>query len=88
MYSSVNLSIFLLASFRKPLSSNDKSCVKTSFERSIYPNGRSNAKTTARGFRRGTSNEGQSNKKCSVLSIPSLEGHIRFMVSRKLCLNL
>ena len=50
MYSRVNLSIFLLTSFWEPFSPNDKSCVKTSFERSMYPNGRSNAKTPARRF--------------------------------------
>ena len=45
-------SIFPLTSFGSPLSPNNKSCVKTSFERSIYPNGGSNAKTPARRFRR------------------------------------
>ena len=29
--------VFLLTSFGRPLSSNNKSSVKTSFERSIYP---------------------------------------------------
>ena len=37
---------------------------------------------------RDSSKEGQSNKKSSVSSMPSLEGHIAFMVSLKLCLNL
>ena len=32
--------------------------------------------------------QGQGNKKCSVSSIPSFVGHIGFMVSLKLCLNL
>ena len=33
-------------------------------------------------------NEGQSNKKCSVSSMPSFVGHIGFTVSLKLWLNL
>ena len=40
-------------------------------------------KTPARRSLRGTTREGQSNKKCSVSSIPSFVGHIGFMVSLK-----
>ena len=34
------------------------------------------------------SNEGQSKKKCSVSSIPSLVGYVGFIASLELCLNL
>ena len=57
----------------------NKYCVRTLFERLLYPNGRNIAKTPARRSRRFKSNEGQSNK-CSVSSMPSFEGHIGFKV--------
>ena len=44
--------------------------------------------TSARRALLDSSKEGQSNKKCSVSTMPSLDGHIGFMVSLKLCLNL
>ena len=88
MYWRVNSIIFLLRSFGRSLSPYNKSSIKTSFERSLYPNDCTNSKTLARIFRRLISKAGQSNKKCSVVSIPSLLGHTGFMESLKLCLNL
>ena len=64
-----------------------KSCVKSLFERLIYPNGRTKARTLVRRSRRCIKKEGQSNKKCSVSSMPSFVGHIGFIVSLKLWLN-
>ena len=40
-----------------------------------------NSRTTARRFRRLTSKAGQSNNKCSMVSMPLLAGHIGFMES-------
>ena len=40
------------------------SCVNTSFEGLVSPNGRTNARTPARRSRRWVSKDGQSNKKC------------------------
>ena len=57
------------------------SCVKTSFEGLLSPNGRTNARIPARRSRRWMSKDGQSNRKCSVSSMPSSEMHIGFIVS-------
>ena len=84
----VNSRIFLLISSGKSLLPYINSYVKTSFEGLLSPNGRTNARTPARRSRRWVSKDGQSNKKCSVSSIPSFEMHIGFIVSLKLCLNL
>ena len=52
------------------------------------PGGRNKAETPVRRFLHGASKEGQSNKKCSISSMPSLVGHIGLIVSLKLCLHL
>ena len=80
--------MLLFRSLGRFLSPYSKICSRASFELLTYPYGRNRAKTPVRGSRRGTVKEGQSNKKCSVSSIPSFEGHNGFMVSLKLCLNL
>ena len=54
----------------------------------MHPSGRSDTKIPAKKSRLSTSKQGQSNKKCSVSSMPSFVGHLGFMVSLKLCLNL
>ena len=71
----------------KSLSPYDKICIRNSFERLVCPSGHSKAETPARRSLHGASKEGQSNKKCSVSSMPSLVGHIGLVVSLKLCLN-
>ena len=84
----VSSSIFLLTSLGRFSSPYNKSCARTSFERLAYPNGRNSGRISARRFCRWTTKDGQSNKKCSVSSTPSFVGHIGFIVSLKLCLNL
>ena len=64
-----------------------KLCVKASFELLTYPYCRNRAKSPVRRSLHGTAKEGQSNKRCSVSSMPSFEGRKGFMVSLKLCLN-
>ena len=79
----------LLTSLERSLSPYNKSCTRTLFERVlIWTNGCNTSDTPARRSRRWMLNEGQCSKKCSVSSIPSFVGHIGFMVSLKLCLNL
>ena len=76
-------------SSERSLSPYNKSCTRALFEKLlIWANGRNKFETPARRSRRKMSNEGQSNKKCSVSSMPSFVGHMRFTVSLKLCLNL
>ena len=87
IYWRVSSIIFLLRSFGKSLLQYINSCATTLFERLVYPNGRSNSMTPAGRFRRSTSKAGQSNKKCSVVSMPSLLRHIGSVESIKLCLN-
>ena len=85
----VNRGIFLLMSSERSLSPYNKSCIGALLEKLlIWPNGRNKFETPARRSRRKMSNEGQSNKKCSVSSMPSFVGHIGLTVSQKLCLNL
>ena len=55
MYWGVNSIIFLLKSFGRPY---NKSSIKTSFERSLYPNDCTNSKTLARRVRRSISRGG------------------------------
>ena len=81
-------SISLLRLAGKSLSPYNKIRIRNSFEGLVCPSGHNKAETPARRSLRGTSKEGQSNKKCSVSSMPSLVGHIGFIVSLKLCLNL
>ena len=50
------------------------------FERLVYPSGCNEKETSARRALRDSSKEEQSSKKCSVSSMPSLDGHIEFMV--------
>ena len=88
MYSRVNLSIFQLTSFGRPLSPNNKVASKLHLKDQYIQMVEVMQKLRREGFDVEPQNEGQRNKKCSVLSIPSLEEHIGFMVSRKLCLNL
>ena len=86
--SKVSSSILLLTSFERFLSPYSKSCTRRLLQRlSISTNGRNATETPARRSRRWISKEGQSNKKCSVSSIPSFVGHIGFTVSLKLWLN-
>ena len=76
----VNSSIFLFKSLERSWLPYNKSWIKVSFGRSVIcTNGSNNSTTLTRRSSRGTSNGGQSNKKCSVSSIPSLVGHIEFM---------
>ena len=77
----VSSRICLFTESGKSLSPYNNSCNKTSFARSTYPSGRSNAKIPARRSRQCTSKQGQSNKKCSVSSMPSFVGHMGFVVS-------
>ena len=58
----VNSRIFLLISSGKSLLPYINSCVKTSFEGLVSPNGRTNARTPAKRSRRWVSKDGQSNK--------------------------
>ena len=75
-------------SSERSLSPYNKSCIRALFEKLlIWANGRNKFETPARS-RRKISNDGQSNKKCSVSSMPSFVGHSGFTVSLKLCLNL
>ena len=69
----------------KSSSPYNKICIRNSFERLVCPNDK--AETPVRRSLRVASKEGQSNKKCSVSSMPSLVGHIGFKASLKLCLN-
>ena len=80
--------MLLLRSLERFLSPYSKICMRASFELLTYPYGRNRSKTPMRRSLRGTAKEGQSNKKCSVSSMPSFGGHNGFMVSLKLCLNL
>ena len=67
----VNSRIFLFKSLERSWSPYNNSCVKESFERSLKcMNGRINSAIPAKRFRRWASKEGQSNKKCSVSSMP------------------
>ena len=85
----VHLSTFLLISIGRSLSSYDKIWTSALFGRLfIRTNGGNDSETQARRSRRWMSTEGQSNKECSVSSVPSFYGFIGSMVSRKLCLNL
>ena len=70
----VNSRIFLLRSIGRSLLPCNKYCVRTLFKRLSYPNGRNIAKTPVRRSFRCKSNEGQSNKKSSVSSMPSFKG--------------
>ena len=80
--------MLLLRSLGRFLSPYSKTCMRASLELLTYPYGRNRAKTPVRRSLRGTAKEGQSNKKCSVSSMPSFDGHNGFIVSLKLCLNL
>ena len=80
--------MLLLRLFGKFLSPYSKICNRTSFARFTYPYGRTREYIPERRSVLWTPKEGQSNKKCSVSSIPSLLGHIGFIVSLKLCWNL
>ena len=76
-------------SSERPLSPYNKSCIRALFEKLlIWVSGRNKFETPPRRSRRKMSNDGQSNKKCSVSSMPSFVGHIGFTVSLELCLNL
>ena len=79
--------MLLLRSLRRFLSPYSKTSTRASLELLTYPYGRNRAKTPVRRSPRGTAKEGQSNKKCSVSSMPSFVGHNGFIVSLKLCLN-
>ena len=68
---------YILRLSGKSLSPYNKICIRNLFERSVVcPSGRNKAETSARKSLRDTAREGQSNKKCSVSSMPSLVGHI------------
>ena len=73
--------MFSLRSLGRFLSPYSTTCIRASSELLAYPNGRNRAKTPMRTSLRGTAKEGQSNKKCSISSMPSFEGHKGFMVS-------
>ena len=83
----VSKSMSLLISSGNLLSPYNKICIRKRFCKFVYPNGRNRAITPARRSLRGSA-KGQSNKKCSVSSIPSFVGNIGFKVSLKLYLNL
>ena len=80
--------MLLLRSLRRFLSPYSKTCTRASLELLTYPYGPNRAKTPVRRSLHGTAKEGQSNKKCSVSSMPSFDGHNGFIVYLKLCLNL
>ena len=79
--------MLLLRSSGRLLSPYSKTCMRASLELLTYPYGRNRAKTPVRRSLRGTAKEGQSNKKCSVSSMPSFEGRNGYMVSLKICCN-
>ena len=83
----MNRSMALLRSV-KSLCAYNKICISNSFEKLVRRSGRDEAETPAGRFLSGPSKQGQSMKKCSVSSMPSLVGHIEFKVSLKMCLNL
>ena len=83
----VNSRIFLLTSSGKSLLPYINSCVETLFEGLVSPNGRTDARTPARRSRRLVSKDGQSNKNCSISSIPSFERQIGLIVSLKIVLE-
>ena len=83
----VNSRIFLLTSSGKSLLPYINSCVETLLEGLVSPNGRTDARTPARRSRRLVSKDGQSNKNCSISSIPSFERQIGFIVSLKIVLE-
>ena len=65
------------------MSPYNKICIIRLFWRSVCPYGRIKAETPARRSLRGTAREGQSNKKCSVSSIPSFHriyGILKFVL--------
>ena len=78
--------MFLLRLFGRSLSPQSRSCVNTSFERLVYPYVCNNSKTPTRRIRRSAPKARQSKIICSVVSIPSMIGHIRFTESAKFLL--
>ena len=80
--------ISLLESAGKSLHLYNKICDRSSFERLVIPRGLSNGRVLSRRFLLWVLKEGQSNKKCSSLSMPPFDGHIASIASLKSCLNL